>query len=252
MKQVIFDFPETASEALKLLVSSESDSPILNIIPTPLICQGVLKYLDDNPDNYLPPRVMYVLEKRLNLSESIFECKKFGKDAENPPSGFDAYPYIPLWSDEFIFTMHKATKLLRTKTDTIRFVDAGSGMGDKVLLAQTFFDCVFKTTANIWEGVEYNPFLVSPAKALRRTINVKQGDITTWDFKSYNLIYAYNPMTRPDGMEAFFKNVINTADDDIICVFYNVDSGWHAMSNPEIKKHFESNDGKLFLFHKEA
>lgn len=135
------------------------------------------------------------------------------------------YPCIPLSPSRFLELVAKGCKLFGNGSP--RFIDAGCGVGDKVKLASMFFnDCA---------GVDYNNLMYKIATC-RSFGEIFLGDITTFNFSEYGVIYAYNPMQSSSGMLRFFNNVINTAKKGTICIFKNVDSGTEALS--KVKRKF--------------
>lgn len=143
----------------------------------------------------------------------------------------DAYPCIPTHPGYFIRLLAQAVGMCKT-TDEIQFIDAGCGAGHNLLYAQYVFGYRLKAY-----GVDYNEFLVKLAKNQVERYggisddSIMKGDITTFDFSAYDIIYAYNPMKSTDGMRRFFENVARTARNGAICVFNNVSSGEEAMES---------------------
>ena len=133
------------------------------------------------------------------------------------------YPCIPLHTSRFLELVRGALDIYKGKEKT-RFIDAGCGVGDKVVLASMFFDYSC--------GVELSRFIASCGRSINRLSSrdeLLEGDITTFDFSPYNIVYAYNPIQTYDGMYDFFKNLVKTASPGTVCMFANVDTGGQAL-----------------------
>ena len=227
MKKFRCIIPETSKDVIELL--NDLDFDFLNLafaLNNCVVDHGVREWLISgkgwNTENYLPNPLENFIIRRFNLV-----CGKI-EDPEDK-SYFDhdmtfslqPYPYIPSYIDPFIRVVVKAMKEVRKESPT--FIDAGCGIGDKIKLAN-WLGCKAY-------GVEYSKFLINIATQIHRRIadDIFLGDITTFDFSPYDIIYAYNPMQSREGMYAFFNNVHKTAKNGTICAFINVGSGHEAM-----------------------
>lgn len=162
------------------------------------------------------------------------------------------YECIPLSTYLFIEMAIEVRKLFKDKD--IKFVDAGCGVGDKLYLASMVLN------PKKFKGLELSKYIINYGSYKYRgrglMVNGENpfilGDITTFNFKPFNLIYAYNPINGERGMYEFFLNVLNTAEVGTICWFENVHTGWGAMNriNEEVHlkkfKHLQARSAHLW------
>ena len=151
---------------------------------------------------------------------------------QDPERGYDDWDYddesskpyacIPLNVDRFMYLVADAVRAYKGKEKT-KFIDAGCGVGDKIVLANMFFDYTY--------GVELSKFIASCGREINNlgSTQILEGDITTFDFSPYNIVYAYNPIQTEVGMFKFFKNLVKTAKPGTVCMFANVESGDYAL-----------------------
>jgi len=178
------------------------------------------------------------MAKTLDVHVNVQEEHKLSK---SPVHGlYDSYSCIPLDMTYFVIWFTKAVSLIE---GPVRFVDAGSGIGNKVKMAWFLLPRLGKWSGSTATGVEFSKFYAKVAYEVLK-VSTKLGDVTTFNFTDYNLIYAYNPLCTPDGMGDFFKNVVNTAKPGTICLFFNVYTGDEAFS--AYKKHFEKLDDRIW------
>lgn len=115
------------------------------------------------------------------------------------------YPFIPLSSGELLILLNKLHQKNhlhfphKTKTNYRgRFLDAGAGIGNQVLLADStnyFFSS---------HGVEYDPRLVEVGNKLHDPGTIIHGDITTFaNYADYDVVYYYVPMNNREWQMTF-------------------------------------------------
>lgn len=97
------------------------------------------------------------------------------------------YPYIPLPLSRFAAVISPKLK------PNMRVLDVGCGAGDKLLAFQ-----IMKPTLRI-TGIEYDPTMAACARYTCGTFaKIIEGDALTQNYKHYDLIYMYRPMSEPD------------------------------------------------------
>lgn len=117
------------------------------------------------------------------------------------------FPYIPYDQKEFLWAMNKISpSYLRKQHD---FIDVGSGIGDKVLLAQLLG---FKTAT----GVEINNHTSQLAKHFlnvrhdeETNIRLINKDAFDLDFSEFNFIYMYRPIQDEKLLAKLHKKVLD-------------------------------------------
>lgn len=122
------------------------------------------------------------------------------------------YPYIALSTYLFLFTIKKVLNA-HPNLKSLSFLDVGAGIGEKVVIASYFFENVF--------GIEYNKVNVEISRNIyfcllrNRLVNkneiFKEGDALDFDYKDYDVIYYYRPMTAQEQMDKLFEKIIKTA-----------------------------------------
>lgn len=186
--------------------------------------------LENNPPS---PRILNYLTLRLHPLENTVPFVKNSGDVEINKSEQMPYECIPLYMGRFIEDLQIASKIKPRKNPRdIKFIDAGCGVGDKTAIASFFGFNAY--------GVDYSSFYIECCRAFKgdRFSEDKRfmlGDITTFNFSGYNIIYAYNPMQTVEGMYKFFDNVFMTADPETICIFENVGTGQVALNKMKNK-----------------
>jgi len=121
------------------------------------------------------------------------------------------YAYIPLPPADFVVAISAA---LLTKPRAKKFIDVGSGIGDKAFLASDYFNL----TAY---GIEYTPDSYYAGKFLSKKFmdlypnkprpTFILGDAFEHDFKPYDIIYMYQPISREMNMLNLYKHIYRTA-----------------------------------------
>lgn len=115
------------------------------------------------------------------------------------------YPFIPLPSRELLEVLYELYQNgfltfphRRKSGERGRFLDAGAGIGNQVLLAQS--SNFFYSS----HGVEYDPRLVEVGNKLHDPGTIMHGDILTFDkYADYDVIYYYVPMNDREMQRAF-------------------------------------------------
>jgi hypothetical protein len=120
------------------------------------------------------------------------------------------YPYITMNTVNFVTNIKGllTEKFKDVDPKTIKFVDVGCGIGDKVLLANFVFDLNSV-------GIEYNPHYYEIAKfneSNTKTKNVKFicEDAFNVDFKEFDFVYMYCPIADGDLMGKLNKHIWKT------------------------------------------
>lgn len=233
MKTINFSLPENMEEAVSLVLEQKVDFLVWNLdystkdLCTLLVASPVFSYAQGAIERLIYSR-----------------CRCIGHVRHQATIKKTLHPYdcIPLDVARFVRTLHKATELMKSSgiNTGISFVDAGSGVGDKVRVA---YDSMMVSRAC---GVELSKEFCAIADSLCH-LGIKniRADITTFDFSSFNLIYAYNPMDSVKGMTLFFENVIKTAKPGTYCMFFNVHTGGRALE--KLKEHFTQVDKYIYI-----
>lgn len=130
-----------------------------------------------------------------------------------------SYHYIPLSLEKFhsqvtdALTTHTLRHGTRALSHTLKFIDVGCGVGTKVLYAND----VFRLLSH---GIEYNPRYVAQAKRLlksnrppngERAFEIILGDALTHNYRPYDLIYFYCPLSAPNLQTKLEKRILKTA-----------------------------------------
>jgi len=221
--------PENNKEALKLIQKGKysflryySDAYFPGIVASYLLEQ-------DEVDHNLAASLEGFFERSLNLIGGAHDPKHDYKGK------FAPYGCIPLYNDTFIKLMVYGIKHLGKSP--IKFLDAGCGVGDKLLIASMFKEISV-------HGIENSKLFAGIADSRVRSYGhsvIEIGDITETDYSKYDLIYAYNPMSVTIGMTAFYECVLKTLRPDALCIFVNVITGHEAirpLMDKTLERHF--------------
>lgn len=132
--------------------------------------------------------VLFAYSKKSNARLTIDERQK------------GHFCYIPYYIDSFVRAMDHITTHV---PEGAHFIDVGSGIGDKVLLAKL----VYGWTAT---GVEYSKYTHTIARRhIGKVVdNLIHGDaFADVDFSAYDLVYMYHPIANPVRMRDLFMHV---------------------------------------------
>lgn len=124
---------------------------------------------------------------------------------------FGCWPDIPLPPSRFLGHAHAAYRvaLAQHRSGPLRFLDVGCGGGIKVLLAAEFFCRA--------DGLEYDAGYVATARQVldragRLPSRVIHGDALTFDgYGDYDVLYFYQPMKTPEGLQALESRIATQA-----------------------------------------
>lgn len=105
----------------------------------------------------------------------------------------------------------------------LRFLDAGAGT---VLIPRIVKAIGFKEA----KGLEYNTFLVDKSYG-----ELIQGDILSYDFSGWDVIYSYNPLSSQEMMVQGLLNIMDTMSKGSTFIFYSASS---AMEDTRIRKKY--------------
>ena len=176
-----------------------------------------------------------LLDKQGNLITYFFEKKladlhrEMGKtDPEFNRKKYDKgeYPCIHLDQARFIKVLTESMKLLDEQKISLwktRFLDAGCGIGHKLLLAQAFRfgritgmeienRYILEARKLIREFVDYDPFMPQDRySSYRPRMRIIRRNILQADYSHYNLIYFYVPLYNSDKERQFEQRVIETS-----------------------------------------
>jgi SAM-dependent methyltransferase len=147
----------------------------------------------------------------MNGLGTLIECQRAndaGGDCEETKKG--AYPFIPMSIGAAMQTFEHLEKHLKKEkrwcghnTNDAKFLDAGCGIGNVLLLASIY------QLANRYHGIEYFEDTANRArtwlginnprrKNLPSKFSIIQDDILTFkDYGAYDIIYFYCPMLEP-------------------------------------------------------
>jgi SAM-dependent methyltransferase len=120
-----------------------------------------------------------------------------------------SYCCIPYYIHDFIYCLWLISEFFRNTGQSMHnkcFVDAGCGIGDKVLMALVYLECNAI-------GLEIDDETISDANFIFGDIvkkRVIKGDILKHDYSKYDIIYYYQPIAKRDKEEQFEKLVEET------------------------------------------
>ena len=143
----------------------------------------------------------------------------------------DYYHYIPSKSGmllNVIKDIQKTTKKLNTKS----FIDIGCGNP----LIPKIFDIL---GVNVSKGLEFDPRYLK----LDKKNYLIQGDLLTYDFKDYDILYSYNPIKNPKLMDQGLLNIMKTMKKDAILYYVQA-----CLMNKEILKEFTKIDYEILKY----
>lgn len=138
----------------------------------------------------------------------INHCYNINGKKKNPKSMEDSYKFVPASTQRIVTTLTLAYKYLRKKTydryEAIKFLDAGCGVGNTMLLAQIIG---FRSY-----GLELNPTLIKQAKQFNPVAkNILYRNIITYkDYGKYDVIYYYVPIMSYPKERKFEEHVEDT------------------------------------------
>jgi SAM-dependent methyltransferase len=149
------------------------------------------------------------------------------------------YPCIFLPSDIFIGLIQNLKDHVYNLS-SLSFVDAGCGLGHKLVLAYALG--FLKIT-----GLEIDPLYCQKARTICRNIKehgrvfwhfepeIKKEDIIQSDFSSYDVIYFYHPLSDDKKQTRFEKRVVDTAKKGAIIIPVGHVSLSHALSKKKLE-----------------
>lgn len=115
-----------------------------------------------------------------------------------------SYPFIPYTPSIAIEQLMIAFNHLKNIPGTKRFLDAGCGIGNIMLLARTMgFDVC---------GLEIDPTVIKVAKQINRDIasDIKKQNITTYKkYSNFDVIYYFCPIDQREKQQKFEEYVEN-------------------------------------------
>jgi len=118
-----------------------------------------------------------------------------------------SYPFMPLPLSVQMSSMLLAKKSLAKKKNKIRFLDAGCGCGNTILMARAV------DLAQIYHGIEFCNDTADKAEAILRTdrhpsIRIFREDIMTFkNYERYDIIYYYCPFCNKE-LQAKFEKLV--------------------------------------------
>jgi hypothetical protein len=136
------------------------------------------------------------------------------------------YAYIPSYS-EYIARLLKYEISKIPNIENLSFLDAGAGMNTipKIMKIMGFFNS---------KGLEYQDLYVKMDQNW-----LFQGDILTYDFKDWDIIYSYNPIKDTKLMCKGIDNIINTMKVGSIFYFLEAsNAGQHLISKGGVRCKF--------------
>lgn len=188
-----------------------------------------------------------------NKSEDIFKFVKdifhcLHKEEKDEKATADShYPYIPADSFRFTKILEKLIKKEKLVPKDLKFIDIGSGNGDKVFLAWFLFDfwatgleytkhthlvsyfLIEKFARDDWkkyepvgrvvkedlinaESLENQPFILSLLKERKKyyKIHLIRGDGKEFDCSNYDIIYTYRPIITSKSLEDLYNQIWKT------------------------------------------
>ena len=141
------------------------------------------------------------------------------------------YKCIHLNPDRFCSIMEGVLKnenIAPTHTHTLKFLDIGCGVGEKIYLASLFNLNTF--------GLELRPQLIEEGKRLLESIGFEcgrwethfghthhqncfiQGDALTYDYKEFDILYFYCPLMDSQLQEELEEQIVKTAKSGAIII----------------------------------
>lgn len=158
-------------------------------------------------------------------------CEQYREIYQKNP---DYYKYIPMTNDfmltEMISDIYERITQTPDSSEKIRFVDAGCGY--PLIPHIVNLICGIKS-----EGIEINKTLVEyfkisqsmptslSADKINRSVELKEGNILTHDFREYDYIYSYSPIFNSDLMFDAVLNIRSTMKNGAVLYFTGVNSG---------------------------
>lgn len=135
------------------------------------------------------------------------------------------YQCIFLSHDQFVDCLDVVKHYLGSRLTPYHFIDAGCGLGHKLLLAHCFG--FGKVT-----GLEIQPEYIEEAKkllkecydyfdSLSHLISIVQADILTYNYSKADVIYFYVPLHDYEKEKIFENRVVKTARPDTIIIGAN-------------------------------
>ena len=141
-----------------------------------------------------------------------FGCR-FGRQKE------EYYNYIPI-NENAIIRILKDIRKMHLKKQKMSFIDIGCGIPVVPAIAKAFgFEESY--------GLEYSELLVQIADTFKRDerlgIQMLNGDLVSYCFKDFDVLYSYNPIQKTELMIKGLENITKTMKKG--AVFYFVSAG---------------------------
>jgi SAM-dependent methyltransferase len=157
-----------------------------------------------------------------------FERSKEGCDHRRRRNKMGHFHFIPRSMDQAIKMILAARQYLNDPTKQAKFLDAGCGVGNIVMMAYTFgFDAY---------GIEYDVKTLNRGKRLFKQFDINadrlmRGDILKFNnYADYDVIYTYNPMQDGNLERKFEAKVLREAKIGAVLIGF-----WHG-DQPLVEK----------------
>lgn len=158
-------------------------------------------------------------------------------------SSMDHYHYIPYDRYSFLKILEEISSF-----STKSFIDVGSGIGDKVLLANLFLECKYlNTRKRKYIGIEYNTRTFNISKNTISSlpgIKLVKGDAFDYDFSDIDIVYMYVPINNGERMMSLHEKVLKELSKGSIFI----DVGMDILRNRHSYKDGGSNLDDRYLY----
>ena len=152
------------------------------------------------------------------------------------------YQWVPLAVYVFLDLMNEALKHTDNKQD-IHFVDVGSGIGTKLMLAEYILTSAGKNVS--LSGIEIDQKLVDVSKQLVPQANIKVGNALDMDYGEYDVVYLYHPFIDNKLQKQLDERIAKTIKTGAIVVLpLNTTDGYNSLKR--VFNHFNAYSEDVF------
>lgn len=177
-------------------------------------------YLFDAPANYKERRMAQAIVKQLAQRKSDhaidamlhyiyrgFYGRVSTEEKSEKEKDMYVFPYIPYYPHTFVRTLVDVA----VKRGKKRFIDVGSGLGDKLALAKYYgkFDKVHGIEINA-HTYELSLFFLRKWFHNDMSLQIFRQDAFEFSFENYDVAYMYMPINDRDMLNELHLHVINT------------------------------------------